>query len=110
MSELLRKANELVEARDRATDGEWVGDDYSIYTNAVGGDYIIGGKHASEEDIEFITLAANHGVDIIRGYQGLLRRVIDGWNQKYYHSDDVERYRILKAEIEKSLPGDESHE
>ena len=107
MSELLRKANELIEARARAGQGEWKQEGFHVDQER--GNYIQF-DIAFDGDIEFIVLAANHAVDVIKGYQGLLRRVIDGWNQKYYHSDDVERYRILKAEIERSLPGDESYE
>lgn len=93
MNELLRLASELVNARERATDGEWVGDGYSIYTNAVGGDYIIGGKHASEEDIEFITLAGNHAVDVIKGYQ----RMVEAALSLLEHAHFTREWRQLKT-------------
>lgn len=80
MSELRDLAHRLAESREKATDGEWAFEDHSIYTNAVGGDYIVGGKHASEEDLLFIVLAANHAVDIIKGYQDLLFRIRMLWD------------------------------
>lgn len=75
MSDLLRLADELMDARDEATPGEWILYPGSI--DAVGGVPIAMDPDMKDEDITFIVQAANYAVDIIKGYQDLLRRIVD---------------------------------
>lgn len=73
MSELLRKANELMEARRNAGQGEWKQDGFHVDQEK--GNYVQF-DIAFEGDIEFIVLAANNAVDIIKGYQRLLKAAL----------------------------------
>lgn len=87
MSELLRLANELIAARDKANMEEWgwhyrPGDEDAPASIHAKGSHISTaiamcprfGIDQFPHDAAFITLAANHAVDIVKGYQDLLRR------------------------------------
>jgi hypothetical protein len=94
-NDLLTKATALLEARERATQGELVYDpkrdthDCAVYVKGSVEEYgyispdnggVIGLSEwlwLEEPDGHFFTLAANNAAEIVTGYQDLVRRMAD---------------------------------
>lgn len=98
MSELLELANRLIEAREMAK-------------GFMGGDWELDGipdevPSPSDAQFIFIVLAGNHAVDIIKGYQELLRKAADTLEAcaGYGHGLWSEKLDGLAGEIRSSIP------
>jgi hypothetical protein len=104
MNELLQKAMQLIEAREKAAPGEW--QQCGRWIDLAATHERIGHYEGERyEDMRFVLLAANHTADVIKGYQELLRRVVDA----HYDSFPSGLSAILISDIETSLP-EISHE
>lgn len=74
MSELLRMANGLMDARAKAPEGPWKNGEYT--TNAADGYSIFFDDERLSNSSEFIVYAENHAVDVIKGYQRLVEAAL----------------------------------
>ena len=110
MSELLELANRLIEARDNAPCSPWTNTPYIIA--AGDGKSIFHNDSRMDASSEFIVMAGNHVVDIISGYQELLRHVLIlcNGNDPACNQDIAERWDWLIGEIEASLPQENTNE
>jgi hypothetical protein len=109
MRELLQKAMRLIEAREKATQGKWLQRDAVIEDE--GGGYIILDDELDDHDGEFIAFAGNNAVDIIKGYQDLLRRVAAIYRRGDIADEELGDYlKEVIDEAESSLPEELTHE
>lgn len=101
MTELRDLAQQLIEARAKATPGEW-----HHNTASTRPAWLLDGEGPTLSDIEFITLAANNALDVIQAYQAILKRYLNIWNSREIHFPVklLSSLSDLSKEIRKSLP------
>ena len=100
MSELLRLANQLVAARDNAIDDGWEPVEWPE------------GFVPSDSITIFMALSINHAVDIIKGYQDLLRRAAEMLEEcsSYGHGLWSQKIDDFVTEIRAPIPQENPNE
>lgn len=111
MSELLDLANKLVEAREKSPKGKWEDTGYIIAAGDAKS--IFHDQSRLDETSKFIVLAGNHAVDIIKGYQDLVKRmsiIIHACAMTIYsnsiqsHQDIIDATNAIWKEANESIP------